>query len=264
MATTLSSSLSRLDSNFIGGDWRPAADGATDDVVNPATGGVIGSVPASAAADVDAAVAGRVGGVPGVGCAHAARAQRGAASGGRHRRRQHRRAVADRVRERRQAGRHRRVRDGSHQGQLALLRVGLPVPRGQGRGGVPGGLHVDGAPRPARCRRARSRPWNYPLNMATWKLGPALAAGNTVVLKPSELTPYSVLRLAELTADVLPAGVLNVVCGQGQRRRPGAQRAPGHRDDLDHRQRRRRARRSPVRRPTRSSVSTSNSAARRP
>src|SRR5690606_29135619 len=58
-------------------------------------------------------------------------------------------------------------------------------------------------------------PWNYPLNMATWKLGPALAAGNTVVLKPSELTPYSVLRLAELTADVLPPGVLNVVCGQG-------------------------------------------------
>ncbi len=58
-------------------------------------------------------------------------------------------------------------------------------------------------------------PWNYPLNMATWKLGPALAAGNTVVLKPSELTPYSVLRLAELTADVLPPGVFNVVCGQG-------------------------------------------------
>jgi acyl-CoA reductase-like NAD-dependent aldehyde dehydrogenase len=58
-------------------------------------------------------------------------------------------------------------------------------------------------------------PWNYPLNMATWKLGPALAAGNTVVLKPSELTPYTALRFAELTADVLPRGVVNVVCGQG-------------------------------------------------
>jgi len=56
MATTLSSSLSRLDANFIGGDWRPAVDGATDEVINPATGGVIGSVPASAAADIDAAV----------------------------------------------------------------------------------------------------------------------------------------------------------------------------------------------------------------
>ena len=59
-------------------------------------------------------------------------------------------------------------------------------------------------------------PWNYPLNMATWKLGPALAAGNTIVLKPSELTPFSALRLAEITADILPPGVLNVVTGQGR------------------------------------------------
>jgi 1-pyrroline dehydrogenase len=59
-------------------------------------------------------------------------------------------------------------------------------------------------------------PWNYPLNMATWKLGPALAAGNTVVLKPSELTPLTALRLAEITADILPPGVLNVVTGQGE------------------------------------------------
>jgi 1-pyrroline dehydrogenase len=59
-------------------------------------------------------------------------------------------------------------------------------------------------------------PWNYPLMMAAWKIGPALAAGNTVVLKPSELTPLSVLRLAELTADVLPPGVFNVVTGQGE------------------------------------------------
>jgi 1-pyrroline dehydrogenase len=58
-------------------------------------------------------------------------------------------------------------------------------------------------------------PWNYPLNMATWKLGPALAAGNTVVLKPSELTPFTALKLAEITADILPAGVLNIVCGEG-------------------------------------------------
>ena len=59
-------------------------------------------------------------------------------------------------------------------------------------------------------------PWNYPLNMATWKVGPALAAGNTVVLKPSELTPLSALRLAEITADILPPGVLNVVTGDGE------------------------------------------------
>ena len=58
-------------------------------------------------------------------------------------------------------------------------------------------------------------PWNYPLNMATWKIGPAIAAGNTMVLKPSELTPLTALRLAELSADILPPGVLNVVCGTG-------------------------------------------------
>ena len=56
-------------------------------------------------------------------------------------------------------------------------------------------------------------PWNYPLMMAIWKIGPALAAGNTVVLKPSDTTPVSTLMLAELAAEFLPPGVLNVVTG---------------------------------------------------
>jgi betaine-aldehyde dehydrogenase len=56
-------------------------------------------------------------------------------------------------------------------------------------------------------------PWNYPLNMAVWKVAPAIAAGNTVVLKPSDTTPLSTLRLAEVAAEFLPAGVLNVVTG---------------------------------------------------
>ncbi len=60
-------------------------------------------------------------------------------------------------------------------------------------------------------------PWNYPLYMAAWKLGPALATGNTVVLKPASSTPLSALRFAELVADELPAGVLNVVTGSGSR-----------------------------------------------
>src|SRR6202165_2737034 len=59
-------------------------------------------------------------------------------------------------------------------------------------------------------------PWNYPLMMAAWKLGPALAAGNTVVLKPSEWTPLTALRLAELAADIFPPGVLNVITGDGE------------------------------------------------
>jgi len=58
-------------------------------------------------------------------------------------------------------------------------------------------------------------PWNYPLMMAIWKVGPALAAGNTSVLKPAEITPLTTLRLAELSQDILPPGVLNVVTGRG-------------------------------------------------
>src|ERR671936_2393270 len=58
-------------------------------------------------------------------------------------------------------------------------------------------------------------PWNYPLWMAIWKFGPALAAGNTVVVKPSEWTPLSLLRVAELSAEIFPPGVFNVVTGDG-------------------------------------------------
>lgn len=58
-------------------------------------------------------------------------------------------------------------------------------------------------------------PWNYPLLMAAWKLGPALAGGNTVVLKPSEHTPLSTLKLGELLAEIFPAGVVNIVHGRG-------------------------------------------------
>ncbi|MEJ0037071.1 MAG: gamma-aminobutyraldehyde dehydrogenase [Gammaproteobacteria bacterium] len=58
-------------------------------------------------------------------------------------------------------------------------------------------------------------PWNYPLMMAAWKLSPALAGGNTVVLKPSEQTPLSTLKLATIMAELFPAGVVNVVCGRG-------------------------------------------------
>ncbi len=58
-------------------------------------------------------------------------------------------------------------------------------------------------------------PWNYPLMMAMWKIGPALMAGNTMVLKPSEMTPLTTLKLATLVADIYPEGVFNVVVGRG-------------------------------------------------
>ena len=59
-------------------------------------------------------------------------------------------------------------------------------------------------------------PWNYPLMMAAWKLAPALAAGNCVVLKPSEITPLTALKLAELAKDIFPAGVINILFGRGK------------------------------------------------
>jgi 1-pyrroline dehydrogenase len=70
-------------------------------------------------------------------------------------------------------------------------------------------------------------PWNYPLMMATWKIAPALAAGNTVVLKPSEWTPLTALKLAELAADIFPPGVINVITGDGEPVGAGIVRHPG-------------------------------------
>src|SRR3954470_9218079 len=69
-------------------------------------------------------------------------------------------------------------------------------------------------------------PWNYPLMMAGWKIGPALAAGNTVVLKPSEQTPMTAARLAQLAAEFLPPGVLNVIYGHGEPAGAGLVRHP--------------------------------------
>jgi len=59
-------------------------------------------------------------------------------------------------------------------------------------------------------------PWNYPLMMAAWKIAPAIAAGNTLVLKPSEQTPLTALKLGEQLAELLPPGVVNIVCGRGE------------------------------------------------
>ena len=63
---------------------------------------------------------------------------------------------------------------------------------------------------------AQITPWNYPLMMAIWKIGPALAAGNTIVLKPAETTPITTLKLGEIAAEFFPKGVLNVIGGRGE------------------------------------------------
>ncbi|MBU9843907.1 gamma-aminobutyraldehyde dehydrogenase [Rahnella ecdela] len=86
--------------------------------------------------------------------------------------------------------------------------------------GVPAGEYLAGYT--SMVRRdplgvvASISPWNYPLMMAAWKIAPAIAAGNCIVLKPSEITPLTTLKLAELSQDILPAGVLNVLFGRGQ------------------------------------------------
>ena len=86
-------------------------------------------------------------------------------------------------------------------------------------------------------------PWNYPLMMAAWKIAPALAAGNTVVLKPSEQTPLTTLKLAKIAAEILPEGVLNVVVGRGEYGRQRADQSSEGGDDLAHRRHRAPARR---------------------
>jgi 1-pyrroline dehydrogenase len=201
--------------NFIGGAWADARAGKTDKVVNPATGEVLDEVASSDAADVDAAV----------GAAKAAFAEWSSTTP-----RQRAEAllkIADAI-----------EADLATIQQLEIDNVGKPVSIIE----FEMDLTVDnwrffaGA---ARCLESAVAgeymedhnsfmrrdpigvvgsiaPWNYPINMATWKVGPALAAGNSVVLKPSELTPLSALRLAEITAEILPPGVLNVITGQGE------------------------------------------------
>jgi 1-pyrroline dehydrogenase len=210
----MSSELSSLDSNFIGGEWRGAASGATDAVLNPATGATIGEVPASDATDVDAAVAAATRAFP----AWSALTPR------------ERSEVLHRVADIVDANIDElsRIECENVGKPVGIVEFEMDLTRDNWRffasacrflEGKAAGEYMAGYT--SMVRRdplgvvASITPWNYPLNMATWKLGPALAAGNTVILKPSELTPYSVLRLAELTADVLPAGVFNVVCGQG-------------------------------------------------
>ena len=86
-------------------------------------------------------------------------------------------------------------------------------------------------------------PWNFPLVITSWKVAPALAAGNTVVLKPAELTPLTALELERIAVESgLPEGVLNVVAGQGLGCGPAAGRASRRRQDRLHRLDRGRAR----------------------
>jgi 1-pyrroline dehydrogenase len=201
--------------NYIGGRWRDAKSGATDKVVNPATGEVLDEVASSDAPDVDRAVAAAAAAFD-----EWARTTPRARSEVLHK-------VADAI-----------AADLDAIQTLEIDNVGKPesiiefemdLTLDNWRFFAAGARFLEGRAageymedHTSYLRRdplgvvASIAPWNYPINMATWKVGPALAAGNTVVLKPSELTPLSALRLAEITADILPPGVFNVVTGQGE------------------------------------------------
>jgi betaine-aldehyde dehydrogenase len=201
--------------NFIDGE-RVAGGGETEAILNPATGEELARAPVSSAEDVDRAV----------------RAARGAFEGWSTttpaQRSQALLALAGLVEE--------------HAGEIArleALNAGKPLAAvtddelpvmadnlrffaGAARTmtGLPAGEYMEGytsfTRREAVGVIGQVTPWNYPLMMAIWKFGPALAAGNTVVLKPAETTPITTVRLAELAAEILPKGVLNIVTGPGR------------------------------------------------
>ena len=201
--------------NFINGEWRDSLDGATDAVINPATGESIGSVPSSGVADVDAAV---------TAAANAFESWGRMTPRGRseilHK-------VADAIEA--DLENLKRIEMENCGKPASMIEFEMDLTLDNWRFFAGGARFLEGRAGGEYLEEHTSylrrdplgviggiAPWNYPLNMATWKLGPALAAGNTIVLKPSELTPFSALRLAEITADILPPGVLNVVTGQGR------------------------------------------------
>jgi len=200
---------------FIGGEWVDAASGQTIDVENPANGQVIARVPRSGVEDVNRAVEA---------------AERAFEETWRHTTPQDRSRMLLQMADAMES-------HAEELGRLEAENAGKPVGAAidemtmsadnvrffAGAARVMEGKAANEylAGHTSLIRRdpvgvvASIAPWNYPLYMAGWKLGPALAAGNTVVLKPSARTPLSALRLMELAADIFPAGVVNVVTGTG-------------------------------------------------
>ncbi|TCO55038.1 gamma-aminobutyraldehyde dehydrogenase [Actinocrispum wychmicini] len=199
--------------NFVNGEHTDAADGRTLDIVNPATGEVYATSPLSGQSDVDKAVA----------AAEAAfESWRDTTPASRQ---LSLLRIADALEAR--AEEFNQVEAENTGKPLAVTRVEeLPVAVDQIRffagaarilEGKSAGEYMDGFTSYVRREPvgvcAQVTPWNYPLMMGIWKIAPAVAAGNTVVLKPSDTTPASTALLAELVAEFLPPGVVNVVCG---------------------------------------------------
>ena len=212
MATATKSKLQ----NFIDGESVDAADGATEEVTNPANGEVIAEMPLSTEEDVNRAVAAAKRAFDG--WATTTPAERaGAMLKLADLLDEHAEEIADL--EAADAG---KPRNAFLEDEMPAVSDTLRFFAGAGR--IPEGQasaeYASGRTSIIRREPAgvvgQIAPWNYPLMMAAWKIGPALAAGCTIVLKPAETTPISTVRLAELAAEVLPKGVLNVITGHGQ------------------------------------------------
>jgi 1-pyrroline dehydrogenase len=209
------STISTTTSNFVGGKWVATVDGKTDAVLSPATGEVIANVASSGAKDVDKAVKAAAKAFETWG--KASPAERAACLN----------KFADAIEadrdnliaiESRNVGKPLGIVPPEVDFMIDNLRFFAAGARtmtvaapGEYLGGYTSILR-----REPLGVAALIAPWNYPMMMAGWKVGPALAAGNAVVLKPSELTPLTALRLAEIAADVFPPGVFNVITGDGE------------------------------------------------
>jgi betaine-aldehyde dehydrogenase len=199
--------------NFIGGAYVDAEAGATSDIVNPSTGQVVAHAPVSGGEEVDAAYA----------AADQAFGEWGRTTPSE--RQQALLKLADSI----EAHAEELIAlESENTGKIKALTASEEIPpmvdqlrffagaarvlEGKAAGEYMAG-HTSWIRREPIGVVGQVTPWNYPLLMAVWKIGPALAAGNTVVLKPSDTTPESTLRLAELASEFLPAGTLNVVTG---------------------------------------------------
>jgi len=199
--------------NFIAGEYVDGRTDSTTDIVNPATGSVVATAPVSGQADVDAAY----------GAAQTAFAEWGRTTPSE--RQQALLKIADAI----EAHADELVAlESENTGKIQALTASEEIPpmvdqlrffAGAARvlEGKAAGEYLKG--HTSWIRRepigvvGQVTPWNYPLLMAVWKIAPALAAGNTVVLKPSDTTPETTLRLAEIASEFLPAGALNVITG---------------------------------------------------
>jgi betaine-aldehyde dehydrogenase len=202
--------------NFIGGKTVEPAEGKMEEVVNPATGEVIAEAPLSTKVDVDAAVAAAKG-------AFSAWATTPPGERARALLR-----IADLIEERGgqiadlEAADAGKPRSAVLEDEISVMADQLRFFAGAARclEGRAAGEYMEG--HTSFIRRepigvvGQITPWNYPLMMAIWKIGPALGAGNTVVLKPAETTPLTTLLFAEWCGELLPPGVLNVIGGPGE------------------------------------------------